>query len=123
MKENQSDTSVALTLNHDIRVQTAYNLTDFMLNYMVTNNLPKSITVGECMDDPKENWYRDAGGPLIEIATATSSATASSTKAANAHASSGAANTNSALDMSNPGMLFFTAWTATFVTIGALLAV
>jgi hypothetical protein len=47
-----------ITLNHDIRLQTAYNLTDFMLNYLVTNNFPKSVTVGDCLGDPSENWYR-----------------------------------------------------------------
>lgn len=47
-----------ITLNHDIRLQTAYNLTDFMLNYLVTNDLPKSVTIGDCLGDPAENWYR-----------------------------------------------------------------
>lgn len=63
MQQNvTASTSVTLTLNHDIRLQTAYNLTDFMLDYIVKNNLPKSITVGDCLNDPPENWYRDAGG-------------------------------------------------------------
>jgi hypothetical protein len=62
MKNFTALSSVTLTLNHDIRQQTAYNLTDFMLNYIVSNNLPKSTTVGDCLNDPAENWYRDAGG-------------------------------------------------------------
>jgi hypothetical protein len=60
MKNVTSSTVTYITLNHDIRLQTAYNLTDFMLSYLVTNNLPKAVTVGDCMGDPSENWYRDA---------------------------------------------------------------
>jgi hypothetical protein len=70
-----ADQMMYITLNHDIRVQTAYNLTDFMLNYIVTHNLPKSVTVGECLGDPPENWYRKTPtGPTEEMdieATAT----------------------------------------------------
>ncbi|KAH8653562.1 hypothetical protein BX600DRAFT_471169 [Xylariales sp. PMI_506] len=81
--------SVVLTLNHDIRLQTAYNLTDFMLNYIVQNNLPKSVTIGECMDDPPENWYRDAGGPLISTTGTATAGGSDSTPSATGTASSG----------------------------------
>ena len=73
-----ASSSVTLTLNHDIREQTAYNLTDFMLNYIVKNNLPKSITVGDCMSDPAENWYRDAGGIPKNMTSSASSSSSSS---------------------------------------------
>ena len=68
MKNVTASSIVYITLNHDIRLQTAYNLTDFMLNYLVTNNFPKSVTVGDCLGDPAENWYRQAGGaPSVQV--------------------------------------------------------
>ncbi len=67
-----------LAINHDIEYQTAWNLTDYLLGrrskeptegstLIVTDMLKnagfsKSITVGDCMGDPPENWYRHAGG-------------------------------------------------------------
>lgn len=50
-----------LEIGHDIHEQTAYNLTDYMLNTL-TGLGYKAVTVGECLGDPKENWYRAADG-------------------------------------------------------------
>lgn len=78
------------------------------------------------MDDPKENWYRDAGGPLM-TPSPTATAKPSSTKAANAHASTSALDTpNSGFNIkfSNPRMLLHTTCLATCITtIGILLAI
>ncbi|KAK1973828.1 chitin deacetylase [Colletotrichum cereale] len=44
-----------LVIGHDIHQQTAYNLTEYMLQKFQGKNL---VTVGECLGDPNENWYR-----------------------------------------------------------------
>jgi hypothetical protein len=33
-----------------------------MLDYLADFNFSRSVTVGECMGDPPQNWYRTAGG-------------------------------------------------------------
>jgi hypothetical protein len=33
-----------------------------MLDYFEDFNFSRSVTVGECMGDPPQNWYRTAGG-------------------------------------------------------------
>jgi len=50
-----------LDIQHDIHVQTANNLTEYMLKTIQTLGY-KAVTVGECLGDPKANWYRTAGG-------------------------------------------------------------
>jgi hypothetical protein len=53
----------ALSISHDIHDLSANNLTGYMLDY-VYNAGWTAVTVGECMNDPVENWYRDsAAGP------------------------------------------------------------
>jgi len=49
-------------LEHDTHYQTCWNLTNYMLDYFKLLNFSNSVTVGECMGDPPENWYRTAGG-------------------------------------------------------------
>jgi hypothetical protein len=51
-----------ITISHDIHYQTVYNLTNYMLDSMKWLKYGTSVTVGECLGDPKENWYRSAGG-------------------------------------------------------------
>lgn len=46
-----------LHIEHDPVFQTVYNLTEYMLKSLFENDF-KSVTVGECLGDPKENWYR-----------------------------------------------------------------
>lgn len=60
LAKNLSINTVAI--NHDILYQTSYNLTNYMLDYMKFLNYGTSVTVGECLGDPPENWYRTAGG-------------------------------------------------------------
>ncbi|KAK8126024.1 chitin deacetylase [Apiospora kogelbergensis] len=53
----QSAAFDALSIGHDIHFQTVYNLTEFMLS-TVSKQGYKFVTVGECLNDPVENWYR-----------------------------------------------------------------
>lgn len=46
-----------ITLEHDMMYQTVYNLTDYMFTTMREKGW-RAVTVGECLGDPKENWYR-----------------------------------------------------------------
>lgn len=46
-----------LDIEHDIVFQSVYNLTEHMLKSLFKNGF-KSVTVGECLNDPKQNWYR-----------------------------------------------------------------
>ncbi|KAF2417122.1 glycoside hydrolase/deacetylase [Tothia fuscella] len=50
-----------LAIAHDIHEQTARNLTEYMLAVLVWKGY-KAVTVGECLGDAKENWYRASSG-------------------------------------------------------------
>lgn len=50
-----------MSIGHDILDQTANNLTEYMLQTIQKLGY-KAVTVGECLEDPKENWYRTASG-------------------------------------------------------------
>ncbi|KAJ8109888.1 hypothetical protein OPT61_g7122 [Boeremia exigua] len=49
--------SSSLAISHDILDQTANNLTENMLSTLTQLGY-KAVTVGECLGDGKENWYR-----------------------------------------------------------------
>ena len=49
-----------LGIEHDTVYQSVYNLTEYMLESLVRNGF-RSVTVGECLGDPEENWYRRVG--------------------------------------------------------------
>lgn len=53
-------TESVLVIEHDTEYQTVYNLTEYMLVSMRDLGW-KGVTVGECLNDPKENWYRTVG--------------------------------------------------------------
>ncbi|UNI21543.1 hypothetical protein JDV02_007523 [Purpureocillium takamizusanense] len=58
-----SNTSISnsyIVLAHDTHEQTVTNLTDYMVRVAKDRGY-KLVTVGECLGDPKENWYRSAG--------------------------------------------------------------
>lgn len=55
-----------LNIEHDIHYQTVYNLTDYMLSSLFKKGF-KSVTVGECLGDPKANWYRAGPGKLVLV--------------------------------------------------------
>jgi hypothetical protein len=63
----------ALSISHDIHDLSANNLTGYMLDY-VYNAGWTAVTVGECMNDPVENWYRDSAAGPRPSATPSSSA-------------------------------------------------
>ncbi|KAF6838434.1 chitin deacetylase [Colletotrichum musicola] len=44
-----------LVIGHDIHQQTVYNLTEYMLQKFKAKKL---VTLGDCLGDPKQNWYR-----------------------------------------------------------------
>lgn len=50
-----------LVISHDVHDQTVHNLTEHMLRRL-RNDGYRPVTVGECLGDPKVNWYRQAGG-------------------------------------------------------------
>ncbi|KAM5353907.1 hypothetical protein ACJ41O_000557 [Fusarium nematophilum] len=50
-----------IELSHDVRRQTAYNLTLFMIRTLRERGY-RAVTVGECLGDPPGNWYVDARG-------------------------------------------------------------
>ncbi|KAL3421196.1 chitin binding protein [Phlyctema vagabunda] len=53
-----------IEIGHDIHDQTVYNLTSWTLERMLALGFGTSVTVGECLGDPPENWYRAASGAL-----------------------------------------------------------
>lgn len=64
-----------LELSHDTHYQTVYSLVKFMLDTAASNGYVTS-TVGACLDDPPENWYRAAGSavtcgapPALQVST------------------------------------------------------
>jgi len=57
INESNPETDNFLEIEHDIHYQTVYNLTDYILASMYRNGY-KSVTVGECLGDPADNWYR-----------------------------------------------------------------
>ncbi|KAE8316230.1 hypothetical protein BDV41DRAFT_137804 [Aspergillus transmontanensis] len=46
-----------LVIAHDVHKQTVYNLTEHMLKKASKDGY-NVVTVGECLGDPEENWYR-----------------------------------------------------------------
>ncbi|KAI1268517.1 carbohydrate esterase family 4 protein [Xylariaceae sp. FL1019] len=52
-----------LQIEHDIHYQTVYNLTDYILESLFDHGF-RSVTVGECLGDPPENWYRAGSGSV-----------------------------------------------------------
>ena len=50
--------SSGLAIQHDIIEQSAGNLTDYILGKVEEKGW-RAVTVGECLGDPEEYWYRD----------------------------------------------------------------
>jgi hypothetical protein len=50
-----------LSIGHDILDQTANNLTEYMLQTLQQLGY-KAVTIGECLGDDKQNWYRGLDG-------------------------------------------------------------
>ncbi|EPQ66796.1 Chitin deacetylase [Blumeria graminis f. sp. tritici 96224] len=61
-------TDSLLEIEHDIHYQTAYNLTDYILQSMYSKGF-KSVTIGECLGDPAANWYRSGNNSRFDAAS------------------------------------------------------
>jgi peptidoglycan/xylan/chitin deacetylase (PgdA/CDA1 family) len=48
-----------IVLSHDVKKHTAEELTEHMLRTLKSRGY-RAVTVGECLGDPRENWYRAA---------------------------------------------------------------
>ncbi|KAL2752352.1 carbohydrate esterase family 4 protein [Sodiomyces alcalophilus JCM 7366] len=60
-----------LHIEHDPVYHAVYSLTDHMLESLVRNGF-RAVTVGTCLEDPPENWYRsvsDCGPPQFPPTT------------------------------------------------------
>lgn len=54
-----------LNIEHDIHYQSVYNLTDYFLESLFAHGY-RSVTVGQCLGDSPENWYRAANSDVPE---------------------------------------------------------
>ncbi|KAK6207644.1 polysaccharide deacetylase [Colletotrichum tabaci] len=64
-----------IELSHDVHYQTVVNLTQFMIDTAKARGY-RLVSVGECLNDPKENWYRPAGGAIsASVASSTTRTT------------------------------------------------
>lgn len=54
-----------IEIAHDIHNQTVHNLTAWTLDDMLRRGFGTSVTVGECLEDAPDNWYRYAGGAAV----------------------------------------------------------
>jgi chitin deacetylase len=53
----EKSTKSWLVIAHDVHEQTVHNLTEYMLEKLYTNGY-RAVTVGECLGDAMQNWYR-----------------------------------------------------------------
>ncbi|EMR72753.1 putative chitin deacetylase protein [Eutypa lata UCREL1] len=56
-------TTSYLEIEHDIHYQVVYNLTEYLVESLFRNGY-RSVTVGQCLGDPAENWYRAGSGDV-----------------------------------------------------------
>ena len=73
-----------LAISHDILEQTANNLTEYMLSTLTQLGY-KAVTVGECLDDPEENWYRQFGDSASRTGSFSSSQNTTSSQVRATH--------------------------------------
>lgn len=71
-----------IVLAHDIHEQTVFNLTEYMVRTSLERGY-RLVTVGECLSDPPDNWYRSVEGSSSSTRT-----TGTSTPVASASCSS-----------------------------------
>ncbi|KAI1077181.1 polysaccharide deacetylase [Whalleya microplaca] len=65
LKEGNPKSDSFISLSHDIWPDTVHTLVQFMINTTRSEGY-QLVTLGECVGDPVENWYRnpDNGGPM-----------------------------------------------------------
>lgn len=67
-----------ITLAHDVHYETVITLTAYMIELSRQRGY-RLLTVGECLGDPRENWYRNTpNGPSVPASTTTRSTPATS---------------------------------------------
>jgi peptidoglycan/xylan/chitin deacetylase (PgdA/CDA1 family) len=72
----------ALAIGHDIHFQTVYNLTEYLIQTVQAQNY-SLVSVGTCLGDPVENWYRsDPSATVASVSVSSTSTSAISTVAA-----------------------------------------
>ncbi|KAF2401135.1 glycoside hydrolase/deacetylase [Trichodelitschia bisporula] len=59
-----SRTGQFLVIAHDIHEQTVLDLAEYMLKVIQFAGY-RAVTMGECLGDPVENWYRKSGGSAV----------------------------------------------------------
>ncbi|KAL1875444.1 hypothetical protein Daus18300_003183 [Diaporthe australafricana] len=64
IQQGQWDGTGKIVLAHDIHERTVHELAEYMIEQALSAGY-RLVTVGECMGDPEQNWYRDPrdGGP------------------------------------------------------------
>lgn len=55
----QADAQGYIVLAHDVHLQSVVNLAEYMVREARSRGY-ELVTVGECLDDARENWYREA---------------------------------------------------------------
>ncbi|KAH7072529.1 hypothetical protein FB567DRAFT_538323 [Paraphoma chrysanthemicola] len=92
-----------LAIGHDILDQTANNLTEYMLSTLTKLGY-KAVTVGDCLGDSKDNWYRKADGQGVSVANNTQAAnqTTNTSTGSNSGSNSGGGNGPSASSPNTP---------------------
>jgi peptidoglycan/xylan/chitin deacetylase (PgdA/CDA1 family) len=63
-----------IVLAHDVHDQTVHNLTSYMIDTARSRGY-RLVTVGECLGDPRANWYRAASRDQDVTSTSTAAAT------------------------------------------------
>jgi peptidoglycan/xylan/chitin deacetylase (PgdA/CDA1 family) len=66
-----------ISISHDIIKETVNELTELMLK-TITELGYKGVTVGECLGDPKDNWYRQFGDSANRVGADSASTSTSS---------------------------------------------
>ncbi|KAF8540008.1 hypothetical protein BDD12DRAFT_57180 [Trichophaea hybrida] len=109
-----------LVIAHDIHEQTATNLTEFMLQKLTSKGY-RAVTLGECLEDPSENWYRTVWDQIFTSTTTKSATSPSTTSATITSLSAGcpitATTTSTSITTTTTTTIKFPVITTTVVTI------
>lgn len=67
-KRNSLGIRAWLGLAHDTHQRTVHGYAQFMIDNAREHGF-KLVRVGDCLNDPEENWYRDplTGGALLDL--------------------------------------------------------
>lgn len=90
-----------LAISHDIVEKTAYNLTEYMLSTLTELGY-KAVTVGECLGDPEDNWYRQFGDSADRTGNTSSTSTSASSSGSRSASPSSSSSAGSPQSSSSP---------------------